>query len=243
LQSKRAPVNLMALIMKLGLIALVIFAFAASAQAQGSRPQERQDQQQEAVLNEDGGRAFLIKPASTPLIGTIKSGERAVGDLQQHSIFLGSGWADPALRVRESRLSSLLVNIREQAQLDEISQAGIQNRFGPTFSIEKLNVPGNRNISDLEIQSVLAEMFANGPLTQPTADAVYVVFLDPGLRSTLGPLVAGKHYVAYHGFFSASGARVHYAVVPYQSDPQGAYQIALRSLVVAALNPTNTSSN
>jgi hypothetical protein len=53
----------------------------------------------------------------------------------------------------------------------------------------------------------------------------------------------GKHYVAYHGFLNAAGAKIHYALVPFQADSKGAYQIALRALVVAALNPTGSSSN
>jgi hypothetical protein len=229
--------------MRIKFIFLIMTMLAASAQAQEPWPQERPDQREQVVINEDGGRAFIIKPSSGLLPGVVKPGGPAVGDLQQHSIFLGHGWADPALRTREPRLSNLLANIRDQPQLDEIEQAGIKNRFGATFSLEKLDITGDRNISDLQIQDVLAEMFRDGPLTEPTGDEVYVVYLDAGLHSTLGSLVADKHYMAYHGFFNVSGAKIHYAVVPFQPDSKVAYQIALRALVVAALNPTGSSSN
>ena len=230
--------------MKLKLILLlVLFAFAGSARAQDPWPQERPDEREQSVINEDGGRSFIIKPASAPLRGVVKPGNATVVDLQQHSIFLGSHWAEPAPRARESQLSSLLANIQDHAQTDELSQAGIKNLFGATTSQEKLDVPSDRNISDLEIQSVLTAMFKEGSLPRPEAGAIYVVFLDAKLQSTLGPLVAGKHYIAYHGFLNASGAKIHYAVVPFQSDSQSAYQIALRALVVAALNPTGSTSN
>jgi len=230
--------------MKLKLILLVaLVAFAGSAKAQGPWPQERPAEREQSVINEDGGRSFIIKPASAPLNGAVKPGNATVADLQQHSIFLGSHWAESALRARESQLSSLLVSIHDHAQMDELTQAGIKNLFGATTSQEKLDVPSDRNISDLEIQSVLTAMFKEGTLPRPDAGAIYVVFLDPGMHSTLGSLVAGKHYVAYHGFLNASGAKIHYAVVPFQSDSQSAYQIALRALVVAALNPTGSSSN
>ena len=65
---------------------------------------------------------------------------RAVVDLQQHSIFLGSHWAEPAQRAREPKLSSLLVNIHDHAQMDELTQSGIKNLFGATTSQEKLDV-------------------------------------------------------------------------------------------------------
>ena len=230
--------------MKLKLILLVaLVAFAGTAKAQDPWPQERPDEREQSVINEDGGRSFIIKPASAPLRGIVKPGNATVADLQQHSIFLGSHWAESAPRARESQLSSLLANIQDHAQTDELSQAGIKNMFGATTSQEKLDVTSDRNIGDLEIQNILTAMFKEGTLPRPEAGAIYVVFLDPGLHSTLGALVAGKHYVAYHGFVNASGARVHYAVVPFQADFQGAYQIALRALVVAALNPTGSSSN
>jgi hypothetical protein len=229
--------------MKLKLILLVIVAFAGSAKAQDPWPQERPDEREQSVINEDGGRSFIIKPASAPLHGVVKPGNAIVVDLQQHSIFLGSHWAESAPRARESQLSSLLANIQDHAQTDELSQAGIKNLFGATTSQEKLDVASDRDISDLEIQGVLTAMFREGSLPRPDAGAIYVVFLDAGLHSTLGSLVAGKHYVAYHGFLNASGAKIHYAVVPFQADSQSAYQIALRALVVAALNPTGSSSN
>ncbi len=193
-------------IMKLkSLIFLMLALAATTVQAQEPWPQERSEQREKAVINEDGGRSYLVLPAASPLVGLAKPGA-GIADLQQHSIFLGSGWADPALRAREARLSKLLATIHDHAQLDEIAQAGFTNRFGPTL------------------------------LTEPQADSVYIVFLDPGLQSTLRSLTAGKHYLAYHSFFNASGSKVHYAVVPYQSDSTAAYQIALRTLVVAALH-------
>jgi hypothetical protein len=222
-------------------VLLIIAVLSGTAQAQEPWPPERPDERQQTVMNEDGGRSFIIRPASAPLPGVMKPGGPIVGDLLQHSIFLGSGWADPGLRAREPQLGNLLANIRDQAQLDAVEEAGVKNLFGPTTSFEKLDMAGARNISDLEIQSVLAGMFKDGQLPRPSADSIYVVFLDPGLHSTLGSLVADKHYVAYHGFFNASGAKIHYAVVPFQPDTKAASQIALRALVVAALHSADGS--
>jgi len=229
--------------MKLKLVLLMVAAFAASAQAQGPLPQERPDQREQVVINEDGGRSFLIKPSATPLNAVVKPGNAVVEELQQHSIFMGSHWAESALRAREPELSSLLAYVRDHAQMDDLTQSGIKDLFGATTGQEKLDVASDRDIRDLEIQSVLAAMFKEGSLPRPEAGAIYVVYLDPGLRSMLGTLSAGKHYVAYHGFLNTSGARIHYAVVPFQADSKTAYQTALRALVVAALNPTGSTSN
>lgn len=216
--------------MKLKLILLMMIAIAAT-----TRAQERPDEAQQAVTNDDGGKAFIVK--TFQLSSVVKFGPPIDGDIQQHSIFLGSGWAEKDLRAREPELSRLLLGIREHAQLDALEGLGIKNRFAPTFSQENLDISGYRNISDLEIQKVLAGMLKEGTLQRPRAGAIYMLFLDPGLHSTLGDLVAEKHYQAYHAFFNASGARVHYVVVPFQSDPQAARQIALRAFIVAAASP------
>jgi hypothetical protein len=228
--------------LKLILILLIIVGFAASARAQGPWPAERPDEQEQVVTNEDGGRSYIIKPSSVTLHGVVKPGNSPVIDVLQHSIFFGSHWAESSQRDREPQLGSLLANIRDRAQLDDLDQSGIKNLFGATTSQEKLDVASDRDISDLEIQGVLAAMFQEGSLPRPNDGAIYVVFLDRGLRSTLASLVAGKHYVAYHGFLNVSGSRIHYAVVPFQSDSTNAYQTALRALVVAALNPAASAN-
>src|SRR6266852_6117344 len=117
--------------MKLKLIVLVVLvACAGSARAQEPWPRERPDEREQTVINEDGGRSFIIKPSSAPLHGVVKPGNPIVVELQQHSIFLGSHWAEAAQRARESRLSSLLANIRDRAQLDDLTQSGIKDLFG-----------------------------------------------------------------------------------------------------------------
>jgi hypothetical protein len=231
--------------MRLKLIAFVLVAMAGTVMAQEPSmpgPAERQRPITSPVTNEDGGRAFTLEQSSAPLNEGANPGSLIVAELQQHSIFLGRGWASPALTAREARLSNLLANIQDQTQLNEIDAAGIKNRFAPTSRLEKLDL-GDGNITDLEIQSLLAEMFKDGTLPEPRPGAIYTVFLDRGLNSTLGSLVAGKHYSAYHGFVNVSGARIHYAVIPFQPDSKTAYQIALRTLVTAALNPTGSTSN
>jgi len=220
--------------MRIALIGLFISMCAVAAQAQYPWPDERPDGREQSVLNEDGGRSFIVMPASGSLIGLIKPGASAQLEVQQYSIFLGPGWSVPKLRGTEERLSKLLTNVRDHAQMDEIASAGMANVYAPTWTIEKLDIASNRKIGDLEIQSIIREIVNNG--AQPQGDSIFVVYLDPGLQSTLGPLQAGKHYVSYHGYANASELRVHYAVVPYQADTQAAYQTGLRTLVAAALH-------
>ena len=119
----------------------------------------------------------------------------------------------------------------------------LKNFFAATSSQEKLDdFTGDRTISDLEIQSVLSGMIKEGSIQRPNASTIYVVFLDAETRSTLGAMIAGKHYLAYHNFFNASGLKIHYVVVPFEANQKTGYQIALRAFLAAALNPNGAGS-
>src|SRR3989442_14843925 len=98
--------------MKLKLILLMMIAIAAT-----TRAQERPDESQQAVTNDDGGKAFIVK--TSQFSSVVKFGQPVDGDIEQHSIFLGSGWANTDLRAREPELSRLLLGIREHFQLGE----------------------------------------------------------------------------------------------------------------------------
>src|SRR5437867_9680934 len=70
--------------MKLKLILLIMNAIAAT-----TRAQERPDEVQQAVTNDDGGKAFIVKMFQ--LSSVVKFGQPIAGDIEQHSIFLGGG--------------------------------------------------------------------------------------------------------------------------------------------------------
>lgn len=223
--------------MQLKWILAVIVAASAAVQAQELKSTKKTDDQPQAVTNEDRGQAFIITGEMKALSGRGHH-ESVIIEPQQNSIFLGSGWAADSARAREPELANLLANVRDQAQLTVLDQYGIKNFFAATSNQEKLDdLAATRGVSDLQIQSMLSGMLKEGSLQRPGANTIYVVFLDPGIPSTLGTMMAGKHYVAYHNFFNTSGVRIHYVVVPFEPNQDTAYQIALRAFVAAALNP------
>ena len=228
-------------IMTFKLVLLIIIAVSGCVQAQQVKPRESADDQPQSVTNEDRGRAYLISEDTKP----ITPGNRAnvIADPQQNSIFLGRGWRTASLRVREPELADLLSHVTDPALLRTLDDCGIKNLFGATASQEKSDdVSGDRTISDLEIQNMLAGMIKEGSIQRPKASTIYVVFLDAETRSTLGLMIGGKHYLAYHNFFNASGLKVHYVVVPFEANQKTAYQIALRSFLAAALNSNGVGS-
>lgn len=221
--------------MKLKLVLLLIMAVSIAAQAQQTKPRASSDDQPQSVTNEDRGRAYIIS-GETQSVFAPGNHDPVIGEPQQNSIFLGRGWATPSLRARETELANLLANITEQVQLTALDERGVRNFFAATSSSEKFDDgPGDRSISDLEIQRLLAEMIADSSVQRPNASTIYVIYLDPEMRSTLGDMIAGKHYRAYRNAFNASGTKINYVVVPFEANQKTAYQIALRAFLAAAL--------
>jgi hypothetical protein len=91
-----------------------------------------------------------------------------------------------------------------------------------------------KTISDLEIQSRLDNLLSGETLQ---ANSVYVVFLAPGLGSTLGSKTSARDFAAYHNHFHAAGGVVHYVVVPYDNEPARWLAAARQSLAQALINP------
>jgi hypothetical protein len=223
--------------MKLKLVLLLILAVSTAAQAQQARQREIPDDEQRAVINEDRGRAYLISTDTPPLF-TAGNNNNIIVEPRQNSIFLGRGWETSELRAREPELANLLAHISDQDQLTALAEHGVRNFFTATSSQERVDDrSGDRTISDLEIQKLLAGMITEGSVQRPNASTIYVVYLGPEMGSTLGAMIGGKHYFAYRNVFNASGAKIYYVVVPFEADQKKAYQIALRAFLSAAINP------
>jgi hypothetical protein len=228
--------------MKLKLVLLLILAVPTVAQAQQAKPLENSDAQPQSVTNEDRGRAYIINGDAEPLF-TAGNHNSIIVEPQQSSIFLGKGWEAASLRLREAELANLLAHMTDQAQLTALNERGLKNFFAATSAKEKFDeVAGDRAISDLEIQRLLAGMIAEGSIQRANPNTIYVIFLGPELRSTLGEMIAGKHYLAYRNFFNTSGVKIQYVVVPFEANQKTAYQIALRAFLAAALNPNGAGS-
>lgn len=213
---------------------LIIAAFAVTAHAQQTKPLIVSEDQ--PARNDDGGRAFIIDRDLRPLSSFRALRKGTISEPQQYSIFLGSGWSDPKLRDRETTLGSLLANVSDQSTIEALYALGIKNRFGSTINAEQRDA-GAGVFRDLDAQRLLVTMIDSGALPPPSGKAIYVVFLDSTLQSTLGSLTAGKHYVAYHSAFTASGMYIRYVVVPFESDATKGYEIALHAFVAAVTRP------
>ena len=175
--------------MQLKWILPVIVAVSATVQAQQAKSKKNSDDQPQSVTNEDRGQAFIIT-GEMKALSSRGHHERVVIEPEQNSIFLGSGWATESVRAREPELANLLANVRDQAQLNVLDQYGIKNFFAATSNQERLeDLAAGRSLSDLQLQSTLAGMLSEGSLRRPNPHTIYVIFLDPRIRSTLGEMM------------------------------------------------------
>src|SRR6476659_947672 len=226
------------------LILSLLFA-AGTARAQQPEDKTPVNDAVQAVIDDDGGRAFIVNSKLKSLTQLRQlPGGTTLSAPQQYTIFLGSRWATPSLRAREAKLSNLLSSIQNQPDINKLNNLGINNLYGPTSSQELLtSFSEDEKLSDIGIKTILAELVSADSLPKADRTTIYVVFLQPDLRSTLGTLTGRKHYLAYHQFLNVGGDRLHYVVVPYEPDLDTAKAIALRALVSAALNPSGDSGN
>jgi hypothetical protein len=226
--------------MKLQLILIVIISVAGSVHAQETRLRESPNDEPQSVTNDDRGRAFIITRDTPPVLAAPHG--KVTIEPQQNSIFLGRGWESESMRAREPELANLLSDIRGQIQLSAPDQRRMKNFFAATASQEKLvDIGSSHVISDLEIQSMLRAMLKDNSLQRTNTGTIYVIYLDPAMRSTLGGMIAGKHYLAYHNYFNTSGMKIHYVVIPFEANQKTAYRIALRAFLSAVFNPGDES--
>lgn len=231
--------------MRYSFLILSLLFVAGTVRAQQPEDKTPVNDAVQAVIDDDGGRAFIVnsKLKSLSQLRQLPGGT-ALSAPQQYTIFLGSRWATPSLRARESKLSNLLSSIQNQPDINKLNNLGINNLYGPTYSQEVLtSFSDDEKLSDIGIKTILAGLVSADSIPKADRTTIYVVFLQPDLRSTLGTLTGRKHYLAYHQFLNVGGERMHYVVVPYEPDLDTAKAIALRALVAAALNPTGDLEN
>ena len=219
---------------KLTIFILLLAGFAAQAQsARNSKPADLPDRPNH-VFDDDGGAVQIVAPGAAATERKFHGGT-VMQSVRQVSIFLGSGWGEPQARSRETALLDLTAR-QNDAQIAELRKHGI-SAVPVGASHEDFSDLTGSQVNDLSIQRRLADMIASKAVSAPAAETVFVVFLAPGIRSSLGAHQAGIDYAAYHSLFHSAAGEVHYVVVPFDGHADRHQAAATRAFVNAALNP------
>jgi len=215
---------------KLTIFILLLACFAA--QAQSAKPADLPDRPNH-VFDDDGGAVQIVlrNPAAAP--EKKFHGGAIMKSVRQVSIFLGSGWGDRQARARETGLLDLSAG----SAAAELQKHGVKSA-PPAPAQEDFSDLSKSPLNDLAIQRRLADMIDKKAVPAPTAETIFVVFLAPGVSSSLGAHQGGRDFAAYHNFFHATAGAVRYVVVPFESNPETHRRAAAQAFANAALNPS-----
>lgn len=222
--------------------ALLFAALAATAfpSQQAAKPADAPAAKPNFVGDDDGGLTEIV-PADQAAWGTRAAGAAPVmKSVQQVSIFLGANWGDQQVRSRQTALLDLAAN-RSNPGLAELQNHSV--KLAPAAAkVEDFSDLSRSTVNDLTIQRKLVEMLANHVIPAPAAETIYVVFLAPGIASTLGTSKAGTDYWAYHNLLHADAGEVRYVVVPFHQDADRHNAVAAKAFTDTAFNPSATTN-
>ncbi len=208
----------------------VTCVLAAQQQAPVDRPAEPN-----FAFDDDGGKAQIVPVDLSVAAPKTFHGGPVLASAQQVSIFLGAGWGDAQVRGREASLLDVTASAAN-TQVAELKQHSIKTlRAAP--KLEDFSDLSQSKVNDLTIQQKLSDLLKSKAIPVPTADTVFVIFLAPGIQSSLGGLQGGVDYAAYHNFVNLEAGEIHYVVVPFLANADNHSAAATRAFTETALNP------
>src|SRR5262249_10531239 len=187
------------------------------------------------LFDDDGGKVQIV-PADFSIAGPKTfHGGAVLTSARQVSIFLGAGWAGQQTRQRQTSLLDVGAS-NANPHIAELQKHNIKMlRSAPL--VEDFSDLSKTRVNDLTIQQRLSDLLQSKAIPAPGASTVYVVFLAPGIDSTLGGNKAGLDYAAYHNFVNLEAGEVHYVLVPFHQDARQHAAAATRAFAETALNP------
>lgn len=189
------------------------------------------------VFDDDGGKTQIVPADLSVTVEKKFHGGEVMKSAQQASIFLGSAWGDPQVRSRKTALIDL--GAKQTAYLAEL-QANKIRLMSAAQEVEDFSDLASTRVNDLTIQRKLADMLAAKSIPAPTPNTIYVIYLAPGIESSLGMHKGGRDYAAYHNFVHLDPGEIRYVVVPFHQDADRHGAAAARAFAETALNPNGT---
>jgi hypothetical protein len=185
-------------------------------------------------ISDDDGGVVQIVPADLTPAGPRKANATPVmKSVQQVSIFLGSAWAEQNVRSREAALADLTGH----AQLAPLQNNNV-SILPAAPSVDDFT-DLSKGVNDLAIQSKLVEMLESKTIPEPDANTVFVVFLGPGVKSTVGSHTSGVHFAAYHNLVHVEAGELRYVVVAFNENASRQAAAASLALVETVFNPAS----
>src|SRR5262245_56651485 len=201
----------LAILLLAGVAVSVAIQQNAAMNASGSRSVDR-PAEPNLVFDDDGGTVQIVPPdPASPAVKRFHGGD-VMKSVQQVSIFLGAGWADRQVRMRQAALADL--ESQQNTHIEELKENGIRG-LAAASTLEDFSDLSAAEVNDLMIQLRLSALLAVKAIPAPNRSTIYVVFLAPGISSSLGAHKAGVDFAAYHNFVHLEAGEIRYVVVPF----------------------------
>ncbi len=151
--------------------------------------------------------------------------------VEAQPVFLGSDWqANSSLNSQATSLNQYVNYLVQSPYMDTLGNAGYNVGEGSAAAGVELNLSLNKTtgITDAQIQADLQAGINSSQLAAPDANRLYVVYVEPSVKISLGSDTSVNSFLGYHGAFAgktASGTAIdiHYAVMAYPGSPNPSY--------------------
>lgn len=176
------------------------------------------------VFDDDGGKVEIWRHGEAERTLEFHGGAVLQEPLVQ-VLFLGAQW-------KQADLASA-----KHAVQSEIGRLALPEAIRPVTMVGNRDLDAPKAMNDLAIQASIDRAMRDGALPLRDERVVYVVFLAPGIRSTLGEHRPRHDYDSYHSHFNVHDTNVRYVVVPFNENTAAMTAAAAKSTMRAILNP------
>jgi hypothetical protein len=155
-----------------------------------------------------------IGPAAAQL--TYRNGP-LIASVQVFTLFWGAAWQDATQAALVTQINQFFDFILTSPLIDQLAEYNVPGwtiGHGQRTGSATITAPAlKQSISDTEIQHMLQQEIANNPAVPPPGpDALYFIYLPPGVSAVRGGSASCQAFCGYHNDISG---QIFYAVMPY----------------------------
>lgn len=215
----------------------LLAALPALAAGQGRMPLQHAPART-VLTDDDDGKVEIVPPVAAPDAVRSFHGGAVLAAPRVTTLFVGSAWSKPSNRPLMGRLGDALVAYGVSERFSALKGFGLKAFSFPVVSGGVLPTAQEQKVlPDLGAQHLLHQALGLGRLDAPAPDDVVVLYLAPGLASSLNGQPSGTAFQAYHSIYHDEAGAVRYVVVPMAATEAATVKAAEQALTAAILNP------
>jgi len=160
-----------------------------------------------------GAAAAEVAGAPPPQL-TYRNGP-LIGAVEVFTVFWGSAWSVAPQNAFIGQVNAFFDFVLTSPLIDQLAEynaGGMTIRHGKRTGTITITTKLSSSVTDAAIQTFLKQQIAAKTLPKVTANALYFVYLPPGVRVVMGGSSSCQAFCGYH---SSIGTTTFYAVMPY----------------------------